>query len=99
MINRRIRCRFCWTYHEVDVGSFLGHVICPDAGEPTYHGQQQLRCYQCGGPPLAGHKGPHGKPACKVHRIERPDDELMPFEHPLRDEDLLHSPSAKGDGS
>ncbi len=67
MINRFIRCCFCWRYHEIDIGSFAGHVICPEAGEMTYHGQPQLRCYQCGMPPRAGRTGPGGKPACRDH--------------------------------
>ena len=67
MINRLIRCRYCWRYHEIGVGSFAGHVLCPEAGEPSYHGQETLRCYECGDPPTAGHAGPQGQPACPRH--------------------------------
>ena len=73
MINRLIHCCFCWRYHEIDIGSFAGHVICPEAGEMTYHGQPLLHCYQCGEPARAGHVGPDRKPACHLHR-EPADD-------------------------
>jgi hypothetical protein len=79
-MSARITCRFCWKQHEAEPGSFRGHVICPEAGEESHLGQQPLRCYSCAAPPLAGHRGAGGRPACKVHQVERPDLEKRSFE-------------------
>jgi hypothetical protein len=68
MINRLIRCRFCWQQHEIPIGSFAGHVTCPTANEPVHHGQPMLHCYACGAPAAAGYRGPGGQPACEAHR-------------------------------
>jgi hypothetical protein len=72
MINNRVLCRYCWRHHDTAVRSFAGHAICPEAGEASHHGQPRLYCYECGGPPNAGHTGPSRKPACRAHRL--PDD-------------------------
>jgi hypothetical protein len=73
MINRLIQCRFCWQYHEIPIGSFAGHVLCPTANEPVHHGQPRLSCHVCGAPAAAGHRGEGGKPACPSH-VERDRD-------------------------